>query len=140
MPVLTRAALKSPKSTMTDAEITEVHRHNLAIFMFHDPENSDDLALDIQFRNTRRARVRSGTIPRGDSLKRALAALSIPVVGIWGEHDGTAGRYLYKRKELFDGLPHCEAFHVISGAGHWVGYEAAEAVNRILLDGVPAQG
>lgn len=129
-----RKPMRSPNSEMTDAELREVHRHNLGVFMFGDPAKIDDLALDLQGINTRRARRRSGQIPRGDSLKRALATMRIPVRGIWGEADATAGRYLDDRRQLFEALPHCEAFHIIPGAGHWVIYEAADAVNAILLE------
>lgn len=128
-----RKPMRSPKSDMSDAELRDVHRHNLGVFMFGDPAKIDDLALDLQGVNTRRARRRSGQIPRGDSLKLALAAMQTPVRGIWGEFDATAGRYLQARRELFEALPHCEAFHVVPGAGHWVAYEAADAVNDILL-------
>lgn len=129
-----RKPMRSPRSDMSDAELREVHRHNLGVFMFGDPANVDDLALDLQGINTRRARRRSGQIPRGDSLKRALQTMQTPVRGIWGALDATAGRYLQARQDLFDALPHSDAFHVIPGAGHWVAYEAADAVNRILLD------
>lgn len=134
LPIDVRRPMRSPKSTMSDAELREVHRHNLGVFMFGDEANVDDLALDLQGINTRRARRRSGQIPRGDSLKRALQEMRTPVRGVWGEFDATSGRYLDERRQLFEALPHCVGFTVIPGAGHWVAYEAPEAVNRILLE------
>jgi len=129
-----RPPLRSPNRDMTAAEMRDLHRHNLGVFMFGDPSRIDDVALDLQDYNTKRARVRSGAIPRGDSLARALRQMNIPVRAIWGEKDATSGRYLQDRRELFLSLPHCEGFTVIPGAGHWVGFEEADAVNRILLE------
>lgn len=134
LPIDIRAPLRAPNSAMTEAEIRDVHRHNLAIVMFGDPARIDDLALDLQAVNTRRARRRSGAIPRGDSLVRAMRQLRIPIRGIWGEKDSTAGRYLEERRQLFEALPNCIDFTVVPGAGHWVAYEAADAVNRLLLE------
>lgn len=134
LPIDVRRPMRSPKSTMSDAELREVHRHNLGVFMFGDESKVDDLALDLQGINTRRARRRSGQIPRGDSLKQALKKLSIPILGLWGEKDATAGRYLDERRQLFEALPNCIGFTVVPGAGHWVAYEAPEAVNRALLE------
>ncbi len=134
LPLDGRAPLRSPSRSMSDDEIREVHRHNLGIFMFGDPSRIDDLAIELQSRNTRRARVRSGVIPRGDSLARALARLNVPIRAIWGEKDATSGRYLDDRRRLFEALPNCTGFTVVPGAGHWVAYEEPDAVNRILLE------
>lgn len=128
-----RAGLMSPNRNMTEAELREVHRHNLGVFMFGDPGKIDDLALDLQASNTRRARVRSGEIPKGDSLAKAMRRLKIPIQAIWGEKDSLSGRYLQDRKDLFAALPNCVGFTVVPGAGHWVAYEAPEAVNALLL-------
>ena len=129
-----RPPLRSPSRDMSEADFRELHRHNLGVFMFGDPSKIDDVALDLQHSNTRRARVRSGVIPRGDSLAKALKRMNVPVRAIWGEKDCTSGRYLEDRRRLFESLPHCEGFTVIPGAGHWVAYEAPDAVNRILLE------
>jgi pimeloyl-ACP methyl ester carboxylesterase len=119
---------------MSEDEIRDVHKHNLGVIMFGDHDQIDDIALDLQSRNTRRARSRSGAIPKGDSLAKALATLDIPIRAIWGEKDATAGQFLGERQALFEKLPNCEAFTIIPGAGHWVAFEAHEAVNSILLE------
>lgn len=134
LPLDTRGAMAKPHRGMTPDEIQEVHRQNLGVIMFGDPSRIDDLALALQQQNTRRARTRSGAIPRGDSLARALQTLKIPIRGIWGEKDATAGRYLPDRQALFEALPTCESFTIIPGAGHWAAYEAADQVNALLLD------
>jgi 2-hydroxy-6-oxonona-2,4-dienedioate hydrolase len=137
LPIDDRAPLMKPSSLMTDNELREVHRHNLGVFMFGDKTKIDDMALDLQSINTRKARTRSGLIPHGGSLKEALKKLRIPVLGIWGEKDATAGRFLNERRQLFESLPHCQAFTVITGAGHWAAYEEPDKVNAILLEKGP---
>jgi len=128
-----RSDMAKASSKMTEAELMEVHRHNLGITMIADPAHIDDLALHIQNTNTRRARLRSGAIPRGDSLAHRLAELPCPIQGIWGERDQTAGAYVGDRRDLFRRIqPDCP-FHIVPDAGHWVQFEGAEEANRHLL-------
>ena len=141
LPMATRAPLRKPNRNMSEAEILDLHRHNLGLQMFGDPARIDATALAVQNANTRRARIRSGKIPAGDSLARRLREMSaagLPVQGIWGERDATAGDLLHTRRDLFHALrPDCP-FHVIPGAGHWAAFEAPDEVNRILIDSLPA--
>ena len=128
-----RADMAKPSSRMSQAELREVHRHNLGITMIADPAKIDDLALHLQATNTRRARIRSGAIPRGDALARRLREIRAPIQGIWGEKDQTAGEHLQDRIDLFRSIqPNCP-FHIVPGAGHWAAFEAPETVNRHLL-------
>ena len=128
-----RAEMAKPSSKMSEAELRDVHRHNLGITMIADPDRIDELALHLQATNTRRARIRSGAIPRGDSLARRLRELRAPIQGIWGERDQTAGDYLYERRDLFRSIqPGCP-FNVVPGAGHWVAFEAPDPTNHHLL-------
>ena len=140
LPMAERAPLRKPNRRMSEAELLEVHRHNLAAQMFGDARRIDAQALALQNANTRRARIRSGTIPMGDSLAhrlRELAAAGAPIQGVWGERDATAAGLLETRRALFQDIqPGCR-FHILPGAGHWAAYEAPEAVNRILLDTLP---
>ena len=128
-----RAEMAKPSSRMSEEELLDVHRHNLAITMIADPARIDDLALHVQATNTRRARIRSGAIPRGDALAKRLREMPAPIQGIWGEKDQTAGEYLQSRIDLFQSVqPGCP-FNIVPGAGHWAAFEAPEAVNRHLL-------
>lgn len=134
LPMNRRRDMARPSSRMTEAEIREVHRHNLEVTMIADPARIDALALHLQSVNTRRARIRSGTIPYGDTLALRLREIEAPIQGIWGERDQIAAGHLEARRDLFRAIrPDC-AFHVVPGAGHWVQYEAPEAVNRLLAD------
>lgn len=134
LPMGDRNHLAKASSRMTEAELMEVHRKNLGFMMIADPANIDELALYIQNTNTRRGRLRSGDIPRGDSLARRLPELPCPIQGIWGERDQTTGSHGAARRDLFRRIqPDCR-FHFVPGAGHWVQYEAPEETERHLLD------
>lgn len=129
-----RDPLAKPSRTMSDAEILDIHRHNLAIQMIADTAKIDDLALHLQATNTRRARIRSGAIPLTDTLAQAMRRLPVPIQGIWGGRDGAAGPFLHERAALFHDIQPGARFHVVPGAGHWVGFESPETVNALLLD------
>ena len=133
-----RPDLHKMRSTMSPAEMQAVHKHNLGVIMFGDHSRIDDLALHIQQRNTRKARIRSGIIPRGDSLSNVLTGLHIPVTGIFGEKDATAGKFMFEREALFASLPHCRSFDMVDGAGHWAQYERPDLVNPLLLEALAA--
>jgi len=133
LPIAERPALAKPNREMGEAELTALHRHNLAIQMIADPAKIDDLALHLQATNTRRARIRSGAIPKTDTLARALRRLLCPIQGIWGEQDGAAAPHMQTRIDLFRSVQPGAPFTVVPGAGHWVGFEEPEVANRTLL-------
>ncbi|MGE4221486.1 MAG: alpha/beta fold hydrolase [Alphaproteobacteria bacterium] len=126
--------LMKVKAGQSVEELHAVHRNNLGIVMIATKENVDDLAVYVQDETTRRARARSGPIPLGDSLAKALPNIKARVCTIWGGRDGVVGRYLKDRLELFRrAVPGIQP-HVIDGAGHWVIFEAADRVNPLLVE------
>ncbi len=141
LPMAARAPLRKPNRRMSEAEILDVHRHNLGLQMFGDPARIDATALALQNTNTRCARIRSGRIPAGDSLALRLGEIAeagLPIQGIWGERDATAGELLHTRRDLFQAVqPGC-SFHIVPGAGHWAAFEVPDEVNRILIESLPA--
>lgn len=115
-------------------ELADAHRTNLAILMFADPDNIDDLAIHIQSVNTPKSRIKSRLIAVTDVLGAALPNVKARLSGIWGEHDSYAEAYMDTRRDLFESVqPGC-AFHVIKDAGHWGIYEDADAFNATLMD------
>ena len=127
-------ALARSAPGMTEAEVREVHRANLRTLMLGDPAAADDLAVHLQAENLRRARFRSGTIPTSDVLLRAMPAVRARMAVIFGERDAFAVPYLDERRETFARLQPGLDFRVVPGAGHWVVYEGAEAVNGALRE------
>jgi pimeloyl-ACP methyl ester carboxylesterase len=126
---------------MTDpAAKAAAHRTNLAILMFADPANIDDLAVHIQATNTPNARIKSRFIAVTDVLAKALPDVTARLAGIWGERDSYAHAYMAERRQLFHAIqPGCE-FHVLDGAGHWVLYEDADRFNATLLGVLQGKG
>ena len=116
------------------AEAAPLYRHNLQKLMVHDPAAADDLALTIQTDNMAKARLRSRGIARTSVLADSLRDLPCRLNGIFGDKDTTlypdlSGICDYV-EEIHPGAP----VHVIPNAGHWVQFEAWEAVNKLLPD------
>jgi pimeloyl-ACP methyl ester carboxylesterase len=117
-----------------EAEALAVARHNLAALMIADPANIDELAIYIQSQNAPRGRVKSRRFSRADTLARALPLIRARLDGIWGERDATAYPHLEDRARTLRGVQPAARFEVISGAGHWVQYEAADRFNPLLSE------
>lgn len=107
-------------------------RHNLAALMIHDPAAIDDLAIDSYETACVATHFKSRPISRAVRIAPIVAPYRSPVLFLWGEHDVTATPEIAAHT-LIDGRAEREAA-IIPGAGHWVQYEAAEAVNARLLD------
>lgn len=117
---------------MDGETVRHVHRQNLLTLMLARPDSADELAVTLQIDNVARSRFRSGTIPVSDVLLRALPAVRAHLAGIWGGRDAFTGHHLAEsRRVLATADPTLDAA-VIEPAGHWVNYEAADEVNRLL--------
>jgi 2-hydroxy-6-oxonona-2,4-dienedioate hydrolase len=128
----TMAPMKSWRRLPTDDAKREAHRTNLEILMVRDPKAVDAPALYMQFHNAERSRVRGKHINRTGDLSTTLPSFKGRLASIWGEHDATAGPYLYERREKLDAFKPGSTFDVIPGAGHWVQYEAPDEFNTLL--------
>jgi 2-hydroxy-6-oxonona-2,4-dienedioate hydrolase len=84
--------------------------------------------------NVRRARFKSGAIPESDALLQALPMIQARIAGIWGGRDAFVGPHLGERRRILAAVQPDVDFRVIDGAGHWVAYEAPDAVNCALLE------
>lgn len=130
-----RGELRSWKVAVQSANastLDEIMRHNLAMQMLHmAAQDIDPLAVKIHTEACLRTRFRSKEISRGGGLMAALAQRRGPSLLAWGEHDVTAEPEIIARA-LSDRLPGCHT-HFIEGAGHWVQFERADDINRLLL-------
>jgi pimeloyl-ACP methyl ester carboxylesterase len=134
LPAKERPPMKGWRRLNEEAEILAVHRHNLGAMMIANPDAIDDLAVYVQNRNTQKSRMDSPSIGRTGILRRVLPDITAPLNGIWGQYDiGDDSRRDICETLLRGSHPEL-AFEVITGAGHWVPYEAAERFNHILLD------
>ena len=105
-------------------------RHNLGELMLHHPQSIDDTAMAIHEQATRATRFRSKGLSLNRDLKVTLEGFSRPVLLVWGEHDVVAVPDQAAAR-LMGGHPERQ-FHLVPDVGHWVQYEAADEVNRVL--------
>jgi len=119
---------------MDGEAVRHVHRQNLLTLMLARPESADELAVTLQIDNVARSRFRSGTIPVSDVLLRALPAIRAHLAAIWGGHDAFTGHHLAESRRVLAAADPTLDAAVIESAGHWVNYEAADQVNRLLLE------
>ena len=117
---------------MNGEALRRVHRQNLLTLMLARPESADELAVTLQIDNVARSRFRSGTIPISDVLLRALPAVRAHLAGIWGGRDTFTGHHLAESRQVLAAADPTLDAAVIEPAGHWVNYEAADEVNRLL--------
>ena len=117
---------------MDGETVRQVHRQNLLTLMLARPESADELAVTLQIDNVARSRFRSGTIPVSDSLRRALPDVRAHLAGIWGGRDAFTGHHLAESRQVLAAVDPTLDAAVIEPAGHWVNYEAADEVNRLL--------
>ena len=123
---------RAAKESGDAAALAQVMRHNLGLHMLHAPASIDVQALRIHTAACLDTRFYSKAISHAGGLAAALARYPGPLLLAWGEHDVTAVPEMAARV-LSEGRVGCTT-HVVRGAGHWVQYEQADAVNRLLLD------
>lgn len=130
-----RGALRSWKVAAQSADpaaLDEVMRHNLAMHLLHTAaDDIDPLAVQIHTEACLRTRFRSKEISQGGGLLQVLAQRRGSSLLAWGEHDVTADPVSLIRA-LSESMPHCRTYR-IEGAGHWVQFERADDINRLLL-------
>jgi pimeloyl-ACP methyl ester carboxylesterase len=131
-----RGELRSWKAAAQSADsaaLDDVMRHNLSMHMLHAAaEEIDPLAVQIHTDACLGTRFRSKDISQGGGLQQALVQRHGPSLLVWGEHDVTADPEVIS-SALAVSVPDGRA-HVVKGAGHWVQFERADAVNALLLN------
>lgn len=139
-----RGSLRLARDDMSEAELLDVQRHNLHVIMMASaPDQIDHQTAWLQLENTRRARLRTHTVAPSDTLVRALRKVSMPLNVIWGASDVFANPGVQERERVLRDLGNRLDIRLVDGAGHWAMYEAADAVNGMLLEMLqapPARG
>lgn len=113
-------------------EFHAVMRHNLLMHMLHHDAAIDDAALHIHEQSCLHTRFPSKRISLAGGLMDALQGYAGKLMLICGEKDVTVTPADVERMVLHT-RPDA-AVHRLPGMGHWVQYEAAAEVDRILGD------
>ena len=125
---------KMPPDCASEAEKREVLRHNLLQFMLAHPASITDETIDIQRDNARRTRYDSRRFSFGTFTRDALWQIKAPIMAIFGELDNFASPSIHSRVIPCRSLRPDMRIEIVPNAGHWVQYEGAPAVNRLLFD------
>lgn len=129
-----RTPLKGWRHLATPEAQDEIHKYNLMALMFHHASALDPLALALHTANVHRDRMPRRRLSSTDILSRVLPDLQVPVSAIYGEHDALYRERLPEVQGAMQMLcPQWNRWTTVSGAGHWVQYEAAQAFNAALL-------
>ena len=125
---------KMPPDTASESEKRAVLRHNLLQFMLAHEETIDEETIDIQRDNAARTRYDSRQFSFATYTRDALWQIEAPIMTVLGELDNFVRPSIYSRIVPCRSLRPDMRIEVVPNAGHWVQYEAAPAVNRLLLD------
>lgn len=124
---------KIPAASEGMTVMREVLAHNLRTMMCARPVT--DETIDLHLANVQRTRFdgRHFSLTPG-LLATCLRQMSCPVQIIWGEADTLCFPSIDPRvDEVRAAMPDIR-IDAIPGAGHWVQYDAADEVNRVLLE------
>lgn len=110
----------------------EFHRHNLLAMMLAHEESVSEEAIDLHIENVARARIKHRHLTWSNRIVDFIAATQCPIQIIFGDHDRTAYPSIEARIQrcLDTGKP--IRVDIVRDAGHWVQYESAAEVNRLL--------
>ncbi len=126
---------KIPRASEGAQVMREVLRHNLSVMMCAGADRVTDETIDLHLANVRRTRYdgRHFSLTPG-LMAQCLRQMTCPVQIIWGEKDALCFPNIQPRvDECRAAMPGIRV-DAIPGAGHWVQYDAADEVNRLLLD------
>ena len=110
----------------------EVHRHNLLQLMLAREESASALAVALHAANVERDRLHRRRLMLTDAVVPVLTGLSFPLHGIWGARDVLYRHRLALIGQVLARAPDFVSLELLSQAGHWVQFEAADAFNAAL--------
>jgi len=125
---------KIPRASEGEAVMRAVLRHNLEVMMCAGPSRVSEETIDLHLANVKRTRYdgRHFSLTPG-LMAQCLKQISCPVQIIWGEKDALCIPNIQPRvDEVRVAMPGIRV-DAIPDAGHWVQYDAADEVNRLLL-------
>jgi pimeloyl-ACP methyl ester carboxylesterase len=107
---------------------------NLGQWMLSHAPAADDPIVDMQLCNIDRTRFNSRRVSHQATLLDDLPRIPAPVQLVWGAEDRLAYPSIQSRANACRAVRNDIEVAVVSDGGHWIQYEQAEHVNRLLLD------
>ena len=108
--------------------------------MVGDPRRIDALAVAMQRRNHSLTRFRSRFLGYRDTLGPSLRATHCPALAILGEGDPLPQPDALARAAYLEANTPRLVCRILPDASHWVAFEQAAAVNRLLIEFFAARG
>jgi len=126
---------KIPPASDGEAKLRAALRHNLEVMMCAGADRVNDETIDLYWHNVQRTRYDGRRISLTAGLMaQCLKQMTCPVQIIWGEKDALCDPSLQSRvDEVRAAMPGIRVDR-IPDAGHWVQYDAADEVNRLVLE------
>lgn len=126
---------KIPRESEGIQVMREALRHNLMAMMCANPAAVTDETIDLHLANVRRTRYDGRHVSLTPGLMAScLARMTCPAQIIWGEKDALCFPDVQSRADECIAARPDVRIDLLPGAGHWVQYEAAESVNRLMLE------
>jgi len=120
-----------------DADVDSRRRvaaSNLGQWMLSKAPRADDPIVDMQLANIDRTRFNSRSISHRATLLADLPLIAAPVQIVWGVADKVAYPSVQSRADDCRAVRSDAQITVVPDGGHWIQYEQADAVNRLLLN------
>jgi 2-hydroxy-6-oxonona-2,4-dienedioate hydrolase len=125
---------KIPPDKAGTAAVRDVLRHNLQVMMIADAVNVTEETIDLHYANVRRTRFDGRRFSLGRRMVDTLARITCPVQVIWGERDVLPYPNAQARVNACRATRPDIRADIVPDAGHWVQYEAPDAVNKVMLE------
>lgn len=124
---------KIPRASEGPAVMREALAHNLRVMMCAGPVTEE--TIDLHLANVQRTRFdgRHFSLTPG-LLAKCLKQMTCSVQVIWGEADALCQPTIQPRVDEVRAAMSGIRVDVIPGGGHWIQYDAADAVNRLMLE------
>lgn len=135
LPLLDRkgVGLRAWGAHADQAERLAVHRHNLGALMLHRPDAIDDTAVAIQAANIPRDRMRRRRLVTTSAFGDALQQVRCPLDVLYGAEDVLYREHWPLVTTAWRAHATLGDLQVLPGVGHWLQYEAPDAVNTWLV-------
>jgi 2-hydroxy-6-oxonona-2,4-dienedioate hydrolase len=111
----------------------DVAAANLGQWMLSSAPAAEDPVVDMQLANIDRARFDSRRISHMSTLLDDLTHITAPIQLIWGTSDKLAHPSIQSRLDSCREVRPDISVALVPDGGHWIQYEQADAVNRLLM-------